>query len=142
MDNLLQALWATMGLVALALLALGGLLLAQGFRARRSIRAALRDEAVTTGAEASLPRVPVTGIRTARSQADLIRSHTVGRYGPYSTLARDDPNRDHYLKGLTLRNSLHLAILAFGVADLVMATGAALMLIGAVFGAFSLAAMS
>ena len=75
----------------------------------------------------------MTGIRTARSQAELIGRHTVGRNGPFSALRQENPNRDHHLNGLTLRNSLHLAILAFGVA---------FALIGSVFGAFSLAALS
>ena len=36
----------------------------------------------------------------------------------------DDPNRETYLKGLTLRNALNLAVVGFGVADLAIGTGA------------------
>ena len=45
-------------------------------------------------------------------------------------MERDDPNREFYLKGLTLRNSLNLSVLAFGVADLAMGVGAVIIVMG------------
>ena len=45
----------------------------------------------------------------------------------------DDPNRDVYLKGLTLRNALNLGIVGLGVADMAIALGAVTIVLG--FGA-------
>lgn len=44
---------------------------------------------------------------------------------------RDDPNRDAYIKGLTLRNSLNMAVMGFGIADLAIGTGAVIIMMGA-----------
>jgi hypothetical protein len=123
------------GAAGLVLLSAGLFLVVMALRARAQIDAGLRDEAALTGAEADIPRVPIVDARTAASQVRLIRSHTVGRYGHYGDLPRDDPNRDHYLKGLTLRNALNLAILGYGVADLALATGAGMGLTGLVLAA-------
>ncbi len=38
--------------------------------------------------------------------------------------------RDSYLNGLTLRNSLNMAVMGFGVADLAIGTGAVIILLG------------
>ena len=43
-----------------------------------------------------------------------------------------DPNREAYLSGLTLRNSLGLALLGFGVADLALGSGVVILILGAV----------
>ena len=48
---------------------------------------------------------------------------------------REDPNRATYLKGVTLRNVLNMAVMGYGVADLATATGAIIMLIGFAAGA-------
>ena len=56
--------------------------------------------------------------------------HSIERYGLYSEMERDDPNRATYIKGLTLRNSLNMAVMGFGVADLAMGMGAIIILMG------------
>ncbi len=65
----------------------------------------------------------VEDVETAKAQQDTIEAHTFGRFGPYSGMERDDPNRDVYIKGLTLRNALNLAVVGFGVADLAIGIG-------------------
>ena len=47
-----------------------------------------------------------------------------------SSLDRDDPNRETYLSGLTLRNSLNLAVVGFGVADMAVGVGAVTIVLG------------
>ncbi len=64
------------------------------------------------------------------AQAEVIKRSTREQYGRYTDMARDDPNRDHYLRGLTLQNGLNLAVLGFGVADLAIGTGAVVILLG------------
>ena len=80
-------------------------------------------EKVITGQGSAIPGVLVEDVETARAQQDYIEEHTFGRFGPYSGMERDDPNRDVYIKGLTLRNALNLAIVGFGVADLAIGVG-------------------
>ena len=67
---------------------------------------------------------------TAQAQQDAIKSHTFGRWAPYSELDRDDPRRETYVTGLTLRNSLNLAVIGFGVADLAIGMGAVTIVLG------------
>ncbi len=49
----------------------------------------------------------------------------------------DDPNRETYLKGLTLRNALNLAVVGFGVADLAIGTGAISIVLGLIVTGFA-----
>jgi hypothetical protein len=84
---------------------------------------ALLKEKVITSADSAIPGVLVEDVRTAKAQQDAIESHTFGKFGPYSGMERDDPNRDVYLKGLTLRNALNLGIVGFGLADLAIGVG-------------------
>ena len=92
--------------------------------------AALLKERAITSKDAPIPGVMVEDVATARAQQDAIEKHTFGRFGPYSGMERDDPNRDVYLKGLTLRNALNLAVLAFGVADMAIGLGGVTIVLG------------
>ena len=123
-------LWISAILVGVALLVLGSVFIGQGIGARETIRSAMAEEEVTTSADASIPSAPVLDAQTAAAEEEILKEHTLGTYGPYTSMARDDPNRETYLKGLTLRNSLNLSILGFGVADMAIGTGAIVLLIG------------
>ncbi len=95
------------------MIALGVIFVLMGYGAER----------VITGADSAIPGVLVEDLVTAKAQQDTIEAHTFGRFGPYSGMERDDPNRDVYIKGLTLRNALNLAVVGFGVADLAIGIG-------------------
>lgn len=123
-------LWIGAVASGLLLLAIGGFFIAKGMEAKATIRAAMAEEQVTTSSTASIPGQPVVDAATAQSQADLIKEHTLGTFGPYSKLAKDDPNRTTYLNGLTIRTSLNMAILGFGVADMAMGSGAVMLVLG------------
>ncbi len=45
-------------------------------------------------------------------------------------MERDDPRRETYITGLTLRNSLNLAVVSFGVADLAIGLGVVTIVLG------------
>ena len=130
MDTVRRYFWIAGLVFGLTFLALGGIFVVKGIDAKDTIREALADEEVVTSGDASIPGVPVLDAETAQSQADVVKAHSLERYGTYSSMGRDDPNRDVYIKGLTLRNSLGLAVLGFGVADLAIGTGALLLLLG------------
>ena len=116
--------------LGVAMAVLGGIFVAMGFDAKSDIQAALLKERAITSKDAPIPGVLVEDVETARAQQDAIEKHTFGRFGPYSGMERDDPNRDVYLKGLTLRNALNLAVLGFGVADMAIGLGGVTIVLG------------
>jgi len=73
----------------------------------------------------------VNNASTAEIEAKIIALHTDGKYGMYSSLDRDDPNRANIIKGLTLRNSLNMAVMGYGIANLAIGTGVMIILMGA-----------
>ena len=117
-------------LLGAGMVVLGVTFISMGYDTKGDIRAALKKEKVITGSDSAIPGVLVEDVVTAKAQQDTIEAHTFGRFGPYSGMERDDPNRDVYLKGLTLRNALNLAVVGFGVADLAIGGGAVTVLLG------------
>jgi len=77
------------------------------------------------------PGTLVNDASTAEIEAKIIALHTDGEYGMYSTLERGDPNRATIIKGLTLRNSLNMAVMGYGTSNLAIETGAVIVLMGA-----------
>ena len=103
----------------------------EGSVAMSEVQAALAEEQLTVTIDEV--KVPVADQETATAMADVIKGHTLGRYGPWQGMERDDPNRATMLGGLALRNSLTLARMALDVSDQVTGLGAVLALIGAGF---------
>jgi len=64
--------------------------------------------------------------------ADVLQEHSAAM-GNYSQLKRDDPNRQQILNALTMTNSLEMAVMGFGLTDVVKASGAFMILVGAGF---------
>ena len=116
--------------LGIGMVVLGSIFIVMGLDARGDIREALVKENVITSGDASIPGVLVRDADTAKAQAVAIESHTFGRFGPYSSMERDDPNREAYLKGLTKRNSLNLAVVGFGITDLAVGLGAVTIVLG------------
>ena len=125
-------------LLGAAMVILGVIFVSMGYSAKSGIREALRMEKVITGADSAIPGVLVEDVATAKAQQDTIEAHTFGRFGPYSGMERDDPNRDVYLKGLTLRNALNLAVVGFGVADLAIGVGIVTVALGLMIGGLAI----
>ena len=125
-------------MIGIAMIVLGAIFVGLGSTAKTDIAAALRQEDVTTSEDATVPGALVEDVETARAQQDSIEAHTFGRFGPYSGMEREDPNRETYLKGLTLRNALNLAIVGFGVGDLAMGVGLVTIVLGAMIAGLAL----
>ena len=134
MKTLTRHLWIEALALALLFVGLGALFIVTGLEAKGMIRDALIAENVTTSADAVEFGVPagvlVTDAKTAEAQPEVIKMHSFDRYGRYADMDRDDPNRDAYLKRLTLRNFLNMAVMGFGVADLAIGAGAVIILMG------------
>jgi hypothetical protein len=122
--------WIASGVLGLLLLIGGGYMVVQGLSVRSEIQDELRAEQITTGQEAAVPGVLVEDAETARAQADLIKEHTLGTWGPYSQLPREDPRRAQFVDGVALRTALNMAVMGFGVTDLVIGAGALVLLAG------------
>ena len=116
--------------LGVGMIVIGSIFIFMGADAKGDIQEALRKEKVITSKDTGLPGVLVEDVATARAQQDVIEAHTFGRFGPYAGMERDDPNRDVYLKGLTLRNALNLAIVGFSVGDLAIGLGAVTIVLG------------
>ena len=123
--------WVAAVLVGIALMGIGIAFVALGMDAKDRLRTAMVAEDIYTSEDASIPNALVANVETAQAQEALLTEHTLGRFGPYSALERGDPNRDTYLTALTIRNSLNLSVMGFGVSDLAIGTGAVVILLGA-----------
>ena len=123
--------WAGAAILGLTLLAAGIFTLVEGLDTRAEVRDQLVDEQIVTSQAARIPGVLVTNAETARAQADVIKSHTLGTWGPFSELARDDPQRVAFIDGVALRTALNLAVVGFGITDLVVGMAIILIIAGA-----------
>ena len=123
--------------LGLGMIVLGSIFIGMGLDAKGEVREALKKAQVVTSIDAAIPGVLVEDAKTARAQQDAIEDHTFGKWGPYSSLDRDDPRRETYITGLTLRNSLNLAVVGFGVADMAVAMGAVTIVLGLIIAGFA-----
>lgn len=104
----------------------GAFMIVQGRKAAGQLREALAAEHIPSAAESRTAGRPVIDIETATAQNEVILKHTLEETGglTFAQLPRDDPRRDYYLRSVTLRTSLGLAIMGFRVSQLVMGMGA------------------
>ncbi len=117
--------------LGLAIIALGVFFVTEGFTAKAEVQEAMIAEQVTVTIDEV--KVPVADQETAMAMAEVITGHTLGTYGPWQEMERDDPHRATMLDGLTLRNSLTLGRMALDVSDLVAGLGAVIALMGVAF---------
>jgi hypothetical protein len=116
-------LWIAVVGVGITFIGAGLFMVNEGMAAKDLVRDRLVAEQITTSEDAAVPSALVEDVATAEAQEALITEHTLGRYGPYSGMERGDPNRDTYLKGVTLRTALNVAGMGFKVGDLVIGIG-------------------
>ena len=122
--------WAASAFLGLTLLAAGIFTLVEGLDTRAEVRDQLVDEHIVTSQDARIPGVLVRDAKTARAQADVIKAHTLGTWAPYSELAPDDPQRVAFIDGVALRTALNLAVVGFGITDLVIGMAIILIIAG------------
>jgi hypothetical protein len=123
--------WISAAILGLLLVIGGGFMIVQGISVRDEISDELKAEQIMTSQDASIPGVLVDDAETARAQADVIKEHTLGTWGPYSQLPREDPRRAQFIDGVTLRTALNMAVMGFGVTQLVIGAGVLVLIAGA-----------
>ena len=76
-----------------------------------------------------MPTQPIKDAATARTRIDEIKFRTLAD-GGYQSLPFEGEKRQWFLNGLVIRSALGIAVMGFGVANIALALGSALILIG------------
>ena len=129
-------LWIVALLFAIAFIGLGSFFIYKGLDAKREIKARLTEQQAFVGADAvqfgGTEGALIDNPLQAQAQADMIKLHTLGKYGPWSKIPQTETaTRTSFAQGVTLQTALNMSVLAWGVADLALGTGAVILLMGA-----------
>lgn len=125
--------------LAVVSLVMGIVTIVQGSSAKAKIAEELRAEDVTLG----LPKEGEPGYKegnvvdtAAEAQAaqDMIEKHLRENFGTYGDTERGSPERATYITGTTLRNSLNLAVMGFGVSTIAILSGVFMVIMGVALG--------
>ena|SRR3989344_7680132 len=97
------------------------------------------QENIVTPGDASIPNAPVRGPLTLKSQADIIREHTLKTTDgkTYAEMSRQDENRPMWVTATTLTTALHLGIITYLFSGLIILLGLISIWTGVVFGSLS-----
>ena len=97
-----------------------------------------RENIVTTK-DASIPETPVRGPFTLKSQADIIREHTLKSTGgkTYAEMSKEDPSRNMWVTATSLTTALHLGVITYLFSGLIILFGCVSIWTGIVFKALS-----
>ena len=117
----------------------------------------ISQEKIVTAGDSSIPNVPLSGPRTLKAQADIIREHTLKMTGgkTYAEMPREiqkvdekgvalfnakgeavmvpNTSRDIWITATTLRTALHLGIFSYVFSSLVILLGLISLWTGYVF---------
>ena len=136
-------------IIAVAALVMGSVFIFQGVTKANWMSDAMRLEQVTIGLGHDDIEAPegeyVDTAKEAQAAGDLIREHRRNIAPTYNDLlgeGRYDPtNPEHlsYSQALNMENYLYLAVLGFGVAEMVIAAGAFMIMMGIGLGVASIA---
>lgn len=128
-------------LVTSAVLAIGAglIMVGGGLWAVMFTHQNVAQENIVTPKDASIPETPVRGPLTLKSQADVIRKHTLASTDgkTYAEMSREDENRSMWITATTLTTALHLGIITYLFSGLIVLFGLISIWTGMVFAALS-----
>ena len=132
MAAITRYLWIMVLVVGLAGVAFGIVFMVNGFSAKAQIADELRAEEVTLGldADAATNGDLVDTTEEAQAAQDILEEHLRNNYGTYGDTGSGSPERTSYLDGTTLRNSLNLARVSFGLSTIAIASGGVMLIMG------------
>lgn len=83
------------------------------------------QEKIVTPSDASIPDASVRGPFTLKSQADIIRDHTLETTNglTYAEMSRTDENRPLWITATTLTTALNLGIITYVFSGLILLFG-------------------
>ena len=135
--------------IGIVSIVIGAIFISQSIEKNDWITNAMRQEKVTLGLsdEQIASGDVIDNTQEAQAAADMIREHRRGIAPTYNDLLADsggkfDPTNPQdldYAQALNMENYLYLAVLSFGVIQEIMATGAALIIIGLALGGIGIA---
>lgn len=118
-----------LGLIGIGL---GGLFVGLGFQKAQMITDRMVEQNITyTGAGGDIQGV-IDNAQEAQAMANVLAEHSAA-IGNYSQLSKDDPKRAQILQALTMESSLEMAVMGYGLTDVVKGTGAFMILAGGTF---------
>ena len=125
--------------LAVVSLTMGIVFIVQGSTTQAKIAEGLRAEDVTLGlAEDGEPGYikgnVVDTAAEAQAAQDILAEHLHKDGQTYGITKKDSPERAAYIAGTTLRNSLNLATMGFGVCTISYASGVLMAIIGVALG--------
>jgi hypothetical protein len=132
MVNKLAILIIVLGVIAIAI---GGIFVGEGFAKNKLIVDRMKVEQVSLALDPNNPDVltPVTNAAQAQAAADLIASHRRAISPTYQALGKFDPTNPTdltYAQAMNLENYLYMAVTAFGLIQVTMASGAFMVIVG------------
>ena len=138
MRALKRHLWIGALAMGLLFMVIGAWFVYLGNDAKNMITDELVTQNITLGADAvefgGTPGDAVRDARTADIESKIITLHTEGKHGVWSAQDRKTEEglagRASIASGLPLRNSLNMAVMGYGVANLAMGVGAMIILTG------------
>ena len=122
-----------LGVVAIVM---GGVFIGQGVVRNNQLKEAMRLENVTLGIESELEGEVIDSLVESQQAGDTIREHRRGIAASYGDLlgeGRFDPTNAQqltYAQAMNLENYLYLAVVAFGLIQSVLASGAFMVVTG------------
>ncbi len=140
--NLTRSLAILIMLLGLVAIVIGGVFIGQGIAKNDLIVDRMEIEKVTLALDPDNPDVytQITDITSAQDAADIIAEHRRGIAPTYQELlagGRYDPtNPQHlsYAQAMNLENYLYLAVAAFGLVQVALASGAFMVVTGLALG--------
>ena len=126
-----------LGLVAVVF---GAVFIGLGMAKNNQLVGAMRQEQVTLSLEEGAPPALVDNAAKAQAAGDLIREHRRGIAPTYQDLlgeGRFDPTNPEqltYAQALNMENYLYLAVIGFGLIQVVMASGVFMVITGIALG--------
>ena len=118
-----------MVLLGVVAIALGGFFVQLGFDKANYLTEKMLEQNITYTAAGGTIVGVIDNPQEAQEMADVLQEHSAA-IGNYSQLKRDDPARQQILNALTMTNSLEMAVMGFGLTDVVKASGAFMVLVG------------
>jgi hypothetical protein len=142
--NLIRTLGIFVMVLGLVAVVIGGVFVGQGFAKNKLITDRMKIEKVTLALDPNHPDVltPVSDIASAQKAADTIAEHRRGIAPSYQDLlnmgnGRFDPTNPTdltYAQAMNLENYLYLAVAAFGLVQVALASGAFMVVTGLALG--------
>jgi hypothetical protein len=138
MTKLLRTLALLISIVGLLAVVIGGIFIGQGFAKNKLIVDRMQVEKVTLALDPGNPQASTTikSAADAQAAADIISTHRRTIAPTYQDLLAggkfDSANPKHltYAQAMNLENYLYMAVLAFGLVQVVLGAGAFMLITG------------